>query len=64
MYGLIKMKNKRWCVTYSYRTHFDTTIAAPTSEEAQRKVKEVLGDVKFEGTWEVYEKTKKETINK
>lgn len=62
----MKTKNKEWCVTYSYETHFDASIMAPTAEEAQRKVTEVLGDVKFEGTWEIKreKKTQKETVNK
>lgn len=58
------MKNKEWCVTYSYRTHFDASIKAPTKEAAQKKITDVMGDVRFEGTWEIKRETKKETVNK
>lgn len=57
------MPNKRYCVTYSYRTHFDADIVASSKKEAEDKVREVLGNVKFEGTWEINEKAK-ETVNK
>lgn len=57
------MPNKRYCVTYSYRTHYDTTVTADSKKEAEAKVREVVGDVKFEGTWEVHEKAK-ETVDK
>jgi hypothetical protein len=47
------MKNKLYNVNYSYRTHFDTVISAPSKEAAQKKVTGILGDVRFEGVWEV-----------
>ena len=59
------MKNKRYCVSYGYYTSYDTTVIASSKEAAEAKVKEVIGDdVTLEGTWEVHEKTKKETIHK
>lgn len=57
------MKSKSYCVSYGYYTSYDTTIKAKNKEEAERKVKEVVGDdVTIEGTWEVRNETKKESI--
>lgn len=50
---------KRYCVTYSYRTHFDADVMAESKKEAEAKVQEVVGDVKFEGTYEIKKKEEK-----
>lgn len=49
---------KTYCVNYSYRTSFDTTVKARSKEEAEAKVLEVIGDCDLEGTWEVRKKEK------
>lgn len=52
---------KTYCVTYSYRTSFDATVKANSKKEAEEKVREVIGDCKFEGTWEVEDRNGKKS---
>lgn len=47
------MKKKRYCVNYSYKTSYDVEIVATSKKEAEDKVREVVGDVEFDGTWEL-----------
>lgn len=51
---------KNYCVTYSYRTSYDTTVKARNKKEAEAKVLEVIGDCRLEGTWEVRKKKNKD----
>ena len=51
---------KTYNVNYSYRTHYDTVIKARSKKEAEEKVKEVIGDCRLEGTWEIRDEKTKE----
>ena len=50
---------KKFCVTYSYTTLADAEIAANTKEDAIKKVREVMADVKIDGAWEVKSESKR-----
>lgn len=48
---------KFYCVCYSYRMAFDSTVRAENKKEAIKKVKEIVGeDIRLDGIWEIEHK--------